>query len=1520
MDGETTTATEERRADAVPSVHSAEAPSRRRRRGSRWLPVVVWSLVGLVLLVGALLTQTQRGQRMVLERVLELVRGSLAGELVVDEIRSRTLLTGATLAGVRLDAAGGRPVLAADSVVIRYTPLSLLVGSPRVHSTTLHGMSLEISRYPGDDFLNVSRVLAESPPASDSAAGPGAPSTLALGRISIRGGVVEVLTPAEASSERTVPGPGGGVLQRVAFDVDDLDLEETILRPGGALALDARLGSLSASITLLERPIEIREAIGRLSFGALGLEVADATFRLPGTLANGAIRFGPARPGDAWTFTAELASDGWGDLSDIQWVDPRIPDGSFRGAMTVRTGDGVDLELRGAEVLLGASHLAATGRARFDDGIAMRGLRVTVDPLATSRLEPWIGRELPVDGFLSGQVVFGGDSRDVQATGRLTLVPAGMGGASTTADFSGTIHTGADPGATGLEVRLDPLNYRLLEALWPRARGLGGGSARLEINGRASDGIQVAADVSLAPDAASASRWVGSGELTRDPEGTWEAAVGGDFAPLSLALLGRIWPELELGGSVSGPVRVSGPLADLSVAGDLVVGEGLVSFDGAMDFETFGAAYRLTADVTDLRLSDVTDRLPEPSVLTGAVRLAGSGLALDSLAGDASLIVRASRIGPARIDSARASVSAFGGVLVADTLEADVSGARVAGAGSFGMVSGAYGEARLGFEIPSLLELRPIFMGDSLLVRDELNPLEQDLLRVRGIEPDTLPTALDVRMAGSAEGTADVWGNVEDFEVDLLFTMADAAYGHDQVEEADVSLSASGLPATFGDWVVEANLVGVAWAGREFEGIDFGGIMSQRQGEGTLAVQRRRNERYFVTGAFGLDSIGGHTDLTEASVQIDDASWTLSGPSRIVWTESSLSVDSLQIVGFGADPMRLAASGTLTRGGDSDFRLEAEAFDIARALRIAQLEDADVSGRVDMALSVLGPSERPRIDAVFEIGEPRIGEVELTRVDGSLQYADRSSQFNLEGWSGDRNVLHASGVLPFDLALTDVSERATDEPMDVTVTADSLAAATALGSLSALQNVQGIISADFHIGGTSRNPQPSGTVRLSEGAWAIGALGVQHTGVGGEILLRPDRTLDVRLETTRSGTSRVSGVVTLDELTDPALDLVVAFNRFQAVDRSDMESTISGDFRLTGRYRLPVAEGNLRVDEGTLFVEEFERASTVVDLTDPLLYSDGFAVDTTVFVSQPVLAGLRNPFLDNLRLNIDMSVPRDMWLRSDAMNVEMGGDLLVLYDRREGDLVLVGELQALRGSYVVLGRTFQVEGGTVSFIGQPGINPTLDIQAASRIRRREQDPLEVQATVGGTLIQPVVTLMSEEAGLSQSDLVGYLVFGRPAGELGTTSAAGSSLATLASGALGNQLGGTLARELPFGGLDYVSFSQGSGLGSGEGRDDPTNLLRNALVEAGRYLTDDLFVVFVIGSRADATGPDDDTGGVGLLGVRLELALTDSWFVEGFAEDRFLRSGTGGLGVSGLGDGEMIYGAFFFTEWGYGSGR
>jgi hypothetical protein len=165
------------------------------------------------------------------------------------------------------------------------------------------------------------------------------------------------------------------------------------------------------------------------------------------------------------------------------------------------------------------------------------------------------------------------------------------------------------------------------------------------------------------------------------------------------------------------------------------------------------------------------------------------------------------------------------------------------------------------------------------------------------------------------------------------------------------------------------------------------------------------------------------------------------------------------------------------------------------------------------------------------------------------------------------------------------------------------------------------------------------------------------------------------------------------------------------------------------------------------------------------------------------------------------------------------------------------------------------------------------------------------------------------------------VFGVPSGQLGPGAPGSAGLGqdlvfesglTLATGALANQVGTMVAQNF---GLDYLAISQGN---VGGDRDLASNFFSSAQLEVGRYLGDDVFVVLVISRpSAQATATEKDVAVNFLRGVRVEWSLTDNTFVEGFVEDRFLRSGTGGLGVTGL-DGDRVLGVLVIREWGYGS--
>jgi TamB, inner membrane protein subunit of TAM complex len=1495
----------------------------RMRRWTRRFGRAVLASVLLLVLAVLLIAQTGRGQDLALGAAMARVENAVAGELTVRGVRSGTLLTGATLTGVQLVTSDGRPFLSADSVELRYSIAAAITGGPPIRSTIIWGLDLEVSKYTADQPMNLTRLLVAGEPVQDTVAARD--RRFSLGRVGVRNGRVRVLTPApDRSDPRVVRGPNDEPLRLLALDSLDLDLEEAELTLDAAVQFEARLASFSSAIGILDEPLRVRQVIGRVRYGVRGIEVVDAAYRLEGSLLRGDVTAGPASDGAPWTFHTDLTTDGWGDLADVHWVDERIPDGRFRGSADIRTGGGLSIEMDRVEVELEASRVVFDGHAHFEPELSVEQMHVTANPITLERLVPWIGQPLPLEGWLSGEATFSGTLDELDAQGRVTLVPTGYPGGTTTADFSGRVIRGENPGAVDVRATLDPLNYTVLEAFWPGVPWGGVGYATVELDGRVDDGLQVGATLTHRSTAGLDSNAEVRGSLWRGAEdGEWITQLAVDLLPLSVGVFDGLAPDLDVRGTVAGPMTLDGTLDSLDVSANLTVGSGRIRLDGTIDVTDPASGYRLEAAADSVPLTALTATLPDRTTWSGRFEVEGNGFAVDSITASATFIAGRSRVGAVRVDTMTTGLRIENGILITDSLAATIGGVDVEGGGRLGLAEGSFGSSRFSFRGESLEGFRPIFMdvGDTVLVRDRLSALDQDLLRLQGIDPDTLPVEREVRFQGEVRGAASVSGTIGDLDLGFLVDVFGGAYKENEVDTVRISFTATGLPARTGEWEVGAIARGILWEGREFERGGFEADLFDLDGRGRAEIVRAPGERYRAAGAFAFDSVGGVVDLTEASAQIDELVWTLSRPGKVVWDDTSLTVDSVEVSRPGDDPMSLVVDGTLTRGGESDFRMKVRGLHGDRIMHIAQREDLDFGGHVDLDVSVSGPSEAPLIESGFRVDGGRYGAMQLSRFEGTVDYSDQSAVFDIEGWDGTRVALRSTGHYPVDLSFTTVDDRIVEAPMDVRLEADSLDAAIGLAYVTSLESVLGAVSGDVRIRGTPSAPEPEGNITLVDGAWSIEAIGVRHSAVSGEVRLRPDRTVDVSLVSAGEGQADVTGTVTLEPFRDPELDLTFTFERFPAVARADMEGLISGSFTLGGRYRRPVASGDITVDEGTIYMDELQRAAGVVDLNDPFLFAGGLAVDTTALVSQPLLAGFRNPFFDNLRVAVDLSVPRGTWLRSVETNVELNGALLVRYDRSAGDFVLIGELQAVRGSHLVLGRSFELRGGSVLFNGRPGLNPDLDIEAVSRIRRPNEPPFEVHAQVTGPLVRPVVTLTTEESGLAEEDLVSYLLFGQPSGALGGRSAAslgrvsqsnavssiGGGIVTYVGGAFANQVGSAIARELT---LDYFSVQQSGGTQSlgAQGRQDTQ-------IELGRYVGRDAFVVVVI--RPFDTGPQNQNA---VAGVRVEWALTDDYNVEGFFEDRFLRSGSQLLGVSsGLLDNQRILGVFLFREWGYGPG-
>ena len=492
----------------------------------------------------------------------------------------------------------------------------------------------------------------------------------------------------------------------------------------------------------------------------------------------------------------------------------------------------------------------------------------------------------------------------------------------------------------------------------------------------------------------------------------------------------------------------------------------------------------------------------------------------------------------------------------------------------------------------------------------------------------------------------------------------------------------------------------------------------------------------------------------------------------------------------------------------------------------------------------------------------------------------------------------AQGALPAALELERVPAILLEDPVNIDVVARAFPAAIVSGVISSVEEVEGLVEGELHLSGTPADVLTDGQLSLREGAVSIPALGVRYTDVEAALQLAGDARGTLAGSFRSEGPVEVGGSLHLRPLRDPTFDLTIEGTGFRAVNRFDIEGVVSGQLRLTESYRSPVVEGALDVEQGTLFLDEFARYQTIVDLGDTTFFG---AVDTTLTGVLPVIEASQNLFLDNLTANVDLRVQSDTWLRSRQMDMEIDGDMQLEYDRAARRLVAVGELATIRGSYHSFGKRFVVQEGTVEFIGIPGVNPNLDIQAVARLRSGD-DPLNVIANVGGTLVAPSVSLTSDApVPIEEPELISYLVFGRPAAQLGSgessvLSGAGQTGFSMGVGALGDQLQRAVVQEIGL--VDYFAISN-----------QQVGTLASTQIELGRYLWDDIFVsvdVVPVGSPTQTR--------TRLPNARLEWRFADQWGFESFAEDPLLRRGVLGVQQSGLTFAHSL-GLFVYREWG-----
>ncbi len=1496
----------------------------RARRIARRVAVALAGVLFVATGLLAVLDRTAAGHRWARDVLVSRMGSAVDGTLQVDEIRSESLASGVTLSGIRVRGPSGRAILEVDSILARYSLRGLLSGDVVLSRLTLWRPRVVVSRFPGEEGYEAATILR---PGTERPAAPRAPPgegrTIAFRDVSIRGGSVEVLVPATEAEARWDDQPGEPTIQdgdfrRWLFSFDG-ELDEAVVSSPSVAGPRVAISSLSLTGEGFRAPLVVSSLKGQLSWSDGSLEVIAEELTQPSSQARGRISaaFGGDDDGSSWSMNLELSTKEYA-LSDLRWIEPDLPDYSLDGTFTVMAASSGAFEFGFTDggVTAGESRLVGEGMVRIHEELTFEDVDIEVEAFRLSRLEPFMANTLPLDGLVRGRLRLDGPLRQTRARGRLTLSETTGGHRPATAEFQGIIDltTGA---LADMATVLDPFDYSLVSTIVPGFRLAGPGRAELRGTGSIGGGLRIRADLSHAPAGLPPSRLLAEGSLRRSDDGV-VMDIQADLSPLSLTALEAYYGPLPVRGPVSGAVRAVGPTRDLVLRTNLLTEAGAIALESRLDLRDLGAFYRVEGEVSDFVMSRVVPSLPQPSTVSGELSFEGSGLDASTARIRGRLNVPRARLGRVDVDSVEVVLRVADGKLALDSARAVVGGIDIEAHGSLAInEADPLDEVELAFQTDSLDLLRQLFTGDDVVARPTLDPLglEAEVLRLEGIDPDTLPLPENVRVAGRVQGSATLRGSLRNFAARGSARFEGLRYGTDVARSVGVVFSADALPDLAAGFEARFVADSIQARGLSFRSAEADLSYRRTGGRAELFLSRSDSEEYRARMGFRLDSLGAHVDLDELSLRFDSVRWQIDRPATFDWDDRGILVGDLTLRRPDVRGVRIDASGLLASTGPSDFRLDGRGLPLDRLARFAQREDLEATGTVDLSLRVRGTASEPVMEGSLLARDVHARGYGVDVMEGDLGYVARRLTLDLRAMEDDRLVLAVTGSVPADLALKlDVEPSFPDDPLDLSVVADSIPASLFAGLIRDFSDVEGIVSGTFEVGGTLDSPAPRGSLVLTDAAWTVTPIGVRYEGVRGTLLLRPDGTVEVDASMRAGGTAVVGGTAVLEPLSNPTLDLQITFDDFRVVDRRDVLGDVSGDLTITGSYQRPLLQGTLEVQEGVLFLEEFQRAATVVDLSDPRFFN---VVDTTLLAARPILAASQNPFMQNLRMFVDLRVTRDTWLRSEDMNVEIGGQLFVTYDRQSRDLVLVGELQAVRGSYTVASvRRFQVQEGTLEFVGIPGINPDLDIAAVARVRRTSRDPLDVRARVTGSLIDPRVELSSDEAAIGESDLLSYLVFGRPTAQLASREAGrlqdvGEALLGDIAGAASSVFSGTVAARLSAlaaqqWGLDYFSINQLGEFGAGGHYG-----LEQTQVEVGRYLGDDLFWVLVLQPGSAFRSADLSQ----VFGARLEWTAPENYTVQAFWEDRFLRSRVSGFRELGVPPSKIL-GFSLFWNWSY----
>ncbi len=611
-----------------------------------------------------------------------------------------------------------------------------------------------------------------------------------------------------------------------------------------------------------------------------------------------------------------------------------------------------------------------------------------------------------------------------------------------------------------------------------------------------------------------------------------------------------------------------------------------------------------------------------------------------------------------------------------------------------------------------------------------------------------------------------------------------------------------------------------------------------------------------------------HKASALVTVSTDQQRTRLSGQASLA--------DKTQAIELTASVLALpqkALAALLAPGGNADTMVEAlrdapvevlgtlRPFSIAQAVSTPEGEKPP-TGTVSASFEAHGTLEAPTARVLGSLKDLRFDRVILGNARFDLKSTGTQQSFTVALGGEGRDDFKAKGTTGLDLRLSALRHgldwRAA--PMNIALESRNFDVSFLSGATEILRVVAGRVDLTGTFTGTLGDPHFLGDGAVRDGRLALAGFG-DYREIGVALHVDDERFELQKLQASSgAGTLQLAALAVRQTSGSWLLTSKGKSDKFPIVIDDQLQATASLDYVLEGdatsalidikKLSLPRVEVALpEVKRKDL--QDIQRPGDIIVLragSRATLRRKQQARDKVVAQST------RQPLVVRALLE----APRNLWVRSSDVNVELGLSEDFRVEFNDG-LRMFGEARVLRGDVEVIGRAFVVQRGSAARFAGPPAQPYVNVSAL-HVNAREQVKITVSVTGRGT---DLGIKASSEPPMPESDIYAVLATGRR--NLKTSGGATLSPGQAASvvGQLAaSQLKTVIAKKLP---IDVFNF-------------DTTDNFEKVKLDVGKYLSD----VVYLGGSVDIGAKRER--GENVWAGRLELQLTKSVSLEAYAGD------------------------------------